>query len=87
MRAQHPNTPGDGHRCKPGEWSDAYGCCFRTRSRCGRVLTVVGRRLASEHSAGLAAAGIKRRPLAPGESYAKGLPAVDWPAMPGDEAA
>ncbi len=41
----------------------------------------------SKHLAALAAAGIKRRPLAPGESYAKGLPEAEWPKVPGGEAA
>ncbi|MCB2188626.1 MAG: hypothetical protein KQJ78_19570 [Deltaproteobacteria bacterium] len=35
------------------------------------------------HLAGLAARGIRRTPLAPGESHAKGLPPAVIPASPG----
>lgn len=82
VRVRLINEPGDGHKCVPGAWGDAYGCCFRVCARCGRVLTVVSNRTIPQHLAGLAAAGIKAKALAPGESYAKGLPRVEIETMP-----
>ncbi|MFZ5586112.1 MAG: hypothetical protein ACOZHQ_09305 [Thermodesulfobacteriota bacterium] len=82
MRITTTNLPSDGHQCEPGAWGDAHGCCYRVCARCGRVLSVVSNRALGRHLAGLAAAGLKAKPLATGESYAKGLPRVNIEPMP-----
>lgn len=61
-----------------------------TKQDAGRTapsLTMMSAGPLSKHLAALAAAGIKRRTLAQGESYAKGLPEAEWPKVPGDKAA
>lgn len=72
------------HKCTPSEWSVAHDCAYRTCARCGRVVNVEVN--PNVVVAVLAAEGIKRRPLASGESYASGLPPAKWPTMTSNRA-